>query len=153
MDMVSASCTVNKGDLPINIYWLRNGQKIFSNDGISISRTNQRISILSIESVRDRHAGNYSCVAENKAGLVELSADLWVNGIVPPDKHLQTDWNLIICVPIKKISFENAYPLLIPNLLSRYFASDIIFPLIVCFINILTDNTPVAPNYFQNKHF
>lgn len=82
MDMVSASCTVNKGDFPINIYWTRNGHKIFSNDGISISRTNQRISILSIESVRDRHAGNYSCVAENKAGSVELSADLWVNGTV-----------------------------------------------------------------------
>lgn len=82
MDMVSASCTVNKGDFPINIYWTRNGHKIFSNDGISISRTNQRISILSIESVRDRHVGNYSCVAENKAGLVELSAYLWVNGTV-----------------------------------------------------------------------
>lgn len=80
MDMVSASCTVNKGDLPLNIYWTRNGHKIFSNDGISISRTNQRISILSIESVRDRHVGNYSCVAENKAGIVELSAYLWVNG-------------------------------------------------------------------------
>lgn len=80
MDMVSASCTVNKGDLPINIYWTRNGVKQFSNDGISISRTNQRISVLSIESVRDRHAGNYTCIAENKAGVVELSIYLWVNG-------------------------------------------------------------------------
>lgn len=80
MDMVSASCTVNKGDLPVKIYWLRNGHPIFSNDGISISRTNQRISILSIESVRDRHSGNYSCIAENKAGSVNITTSLWVNG-------------------------------------------------------------------------
>lgn len=80
MDMVSASCTVNKGDLPIKITWTRNDRPIFSNDGISISRTNQRISILSIESVRDRHSGNYTCVAENAAGTVHFSASLHVNG-------------------------------------------------------------------------
>lgn len=82
MDMVSASCTVNKGDLPLKITWMRNDNLIFSNDGISISRTNQRISILSIESVRDRHSGNYTCIAENSAGSVNYSTPLWVNGIL-----------------------------------------------------------------------
>lgn len=82
MDMVSASCTVNKGDLPMKITWTRNGRQLFSNDGISISRTNQRISILSIESVRDRHSGNYSCVADNLAGSVNYTTSLWVNGIL-----------------------------------------------------------------------
>lgn len=62
MDMVSASCTVNKGDLPMKITWTRNNQSIYTNDGVSISRTNQRISILSIESVRDRHSGDYTCM-------------------------------------------------------------------------------------------
>lgn len=80
MDMVSASCTVNKGDLPLKITWMRNNQSIYSNDGISISRTNQRISILSIESVRDRHIGQYVCIAENSAGSVNYTASLWVNG-------------------------------------------------------------------------
>lgn len=85
MDMVSASCTVNKGDLPISIYWTRgDGQKIFSNDGISISRTNKRMSVLSIESVRDRHSGAYTCVAENEAGVVQHTAVLSVNGTFPP---------------------------------------------------------------------
>lgn len=82
MDMVSASCTVNKGDLPLNIIWKRNGRQLFSDDGISISRTNQRISILSIESVRDRHSGNYSCLAENLAGSVNYTKSLWVNGTI-----------------------------------------------------------------------
>lgn len=80
MDMVSASCTVNKGDLPLKITWMRNNQSIYSNDGVSISRTNQRISILSIESVRDRHSGSYTCIAENSGGSVNYTAPLWVNG-------------------------------------------------------------------------
>lgn len=80
MDMVSASCTVNKGDLPIKITWTRNNQSIYSNDGVSISRTNQRISILSIESVRDRHSGTYTCIAENSGGSVNYTTSLWVNG-------------------------------------------------------------------------
>lgn len=81
MDMVSASCTVNKGDLPVKISWQRDNRKLTSNDGISISRTNQRISILSIESVRGRHSGNYTCTAENAAGIVNYTASLRVNGI------------------------------------------------------------------------
>lgn len=80
MDMVSASCTVNKGDLPLKITWMRNNQSIYTNDGVSIQRTNQRISILSIESVRDRHSGNYSCIAENAGGVSSYTASLWVNG-------------------------------------------------------------------------
>ncbi|EDS26520.1 down syndrome cell adhesion molecule [Culex quinquefasciatus] len=81
MDMVSATCTVNKGDLPIEITWLLNGKRIYSNDGISVSRPNQRLSTLSIESVRDRHSGNYTCRANNPAGSVEYAAPLLVNVI------------------------------------------------------------------------
>ncbi|XP_058116716.1 cell adhesion molecule Dscam2 [Anopheles coustani] len=82
MDMVSATCTVNKGDLPIDIVWLLNGRKIYSNDGILISRPSPRLSTLSIESVRDRHSGNYSCIAMNHAGSMEHVSQLLVN--VPP---------------------------------------------------------------------
>lgn len=78
--MVTSSCTVNKGDFPIDIYWKFNGRRIASEGGITISRTNQRMSVLTIDSVRDRDAGNYTCVAQNKAGLVEQSAALAVNG-------------------------------------------------------------------------
>ena len=57
MDMVSAYCTVNKGDLPLDIYWTRNGGRVFTNDGLVVTRNSQRINVLSIESVRARHAG------------------------------------------------------------------------------------------------
>ena len=82
LDMVSASCTVNKGDLPIDIIWTNNDVKLFSNDGIVISRTNKRMSVLSIESVRARHVGNYTCIATNSAGVVQYSAELAVNGMI-----------------------------------------------------------------------
>lgn len=80
LDMVTASCAVNKGDLPLDISWRLNGQKMFTNDGVLVSRSSPRISVLSIESVRGRHAGNYSCVAENAAGTAEHTATLSVNG-------------------------------------------------------------------------
>lgn len=81
MDMVSAYCTVNKGDLPMQIRWSRDNQPIDGNsEGISVGRTNQRISVLSIESVRDVHSGNYTCTAENEAGRIQHTATLFVNG-------------------------------------------------------------------------
>lgn len=79
-DMVSAYCSVNKGDLPIDISWRLNDRRIFTNDGISITRSNQRSSVLSIESVRDRQAGNYTCVASNVARTAEYTTVLAVNG-------------------------------------------------------------------------
>nr|NP_001036481.1 down syndrome cell adhesion molecule 1, isoform BG [Drosophila melanogaster]ABI31032.1 down syndrome cell adhesion molecule 1, isoform BG [Drosophila melanogaster] len=82
LDMVSASCTVNKGDLPVDIYWTKNGGRVYTNDGLIVTRNSQRLSVLSIESVRARHAGNYSCVATNNAGAITQSAMLAVN--VPP---------------------------------------------------------------------
>lgn len=78
--MVSTSCTVNKGDLPLDIYWMRNGGRIYTNDGLVVMRNNQRLSVLSIESVRARHAGNYTCVASNSGGVTMSSAILRVNG-------------------------------------------------------------------------
>lgn len=91
LDMVSASCTVNKGDLPLDIYWIRNGGRIYTNDGLTVMRNNQRLSVLSIESVRARHAGNYTCVATNNGGAVTQSAILAINGYSNRmDSHLKT---------------------------------------------------------------
>uniref|UniRef100_A0A182WFX7 Down syndrome cell adhesion molecule n=1 Tax=Anopheles minimus TaxID=112268 RepID=A0A182WFX7_9DIPT len=78
-DMVTSSCTVNKGDFPIDIFWKFNDRRIASEDGITISRTNQRMSVLTIEAVRDQHSGNYTCVAQNRAGQVLQTALLQVN--------------------------------------------------------------------------
>lgn len=84
-EMVSAMCTVNKGDMPIDIAWLHfdtdgNEKRLATNDGVVITRTNQRISMLSIETVKARHRGNYTCIAKNRGGATQHSVSLFING-------------------------------------------------------------------------
>lgn len=80
-DMASVICTVHKGDFPIEVTWTLNGRNLEQVEGVSILRTNKRISQLSIDSVDAAHAGEYVCKATNEAGFVEHSAYLRVNGI------------------------------------------------------------------------
>ncbi|XP_043581136.1 Down syndrome cell adhesion molecule-like protein Dscam2 isoform X27 [Bombus pyrosoma] len=82
-DMVSATCSIMKGDFPVEIVWKFNDRVIGFNDpDITITRINKHMSALSIESVAARHAGEYTCVATNRAGNVSHSTTLAVN--VPP---------------------------------------------------------------------
>nr|XP_033326664.1 Down syndrome cell adhesion molecule-like protein Dscam2 isoform X32 [Megalopta genalis] len=83
-EAVSAVCTVVKGDLPIEVAWALNGEPItVKNHGdISISSTGNRVSLMTIEAVSGRHAGEYTCTASNAAGATSYSATLAVN--VPP---------------------------------------------------------------------
>ncbi|XP_041784487.1 Down syndrome cell adhesion molecule-like protein Dscam2 isoform X29 [Anopheles merus] len=78
----TVSCAVTKGDSPIEISWYFNSYRLYTNDGILITPGGQRVSVLTIESVQPRHAGNYTCIAKNPAGSAEHSAELMV--MVPP---------------------------------------------------------------------
>lgn len=74
---------VLKGDLPISVKWFLNNYPItIADESISIVKTSTRISQLSIESVQAKHRGVYKCVAENKAGIVNFSTELNVNGLL-----------------------------------------------------------------------
>ncbi|XP_018577214.1 Down syndrome cell adhesion molecule-like protein Dscam2 isoform X3 [Anoplophora glabripennis] len=81
-DMVSVTCTVNRGDFPIDIYWTLNNITVDKVDGVSVMRTKRRISQLSIDSIQADHSGEYTCHAKNSAGTAVHSAVLHVN--VPP---------------------------------------------------------------------
>lgn len=81
-DVVSATCTVNKGDFPIEIYWTLNNVTVDKVDDISVTRTNRKISQLSIDSVQADHSGEYTCHAKNSAGIAFHSTTLHVNGIL-----------------------------------------------------------------------
>lgn len=79
-DPVSLTCSLHKGDLPVNLSWLHNNISIGYNDGIIISKVGTRTSVVTIDSVNDEHRGMYTCIAENKAGLARASTKLNVNG-------------------------------------------------------------------------
>ncbi|XP_043269645.1 Down syndrome cell adhesion molecule-like protein Dscam2 isoform X2 [Venturia canescens] len=82
-DTVTATCTLIKGDNPMTIEWALNGAPINRDfPDINIVNTGKRVSLLTIEAVTARHAGEYTCTASNAAGATSSSAPLAVN--VPP---------------------------------------------------------------------
>ena len=86
-ESVSAMCSITKGDLPLKIWWTFKGDdddhpyNLTSNDGVVIMRSTQKMSVLSIEAVKARHRGNYTCHSQNKAGVSQHSAYLAINGL------------------------------------------------------------------------
>nr|XP_050869926.1 cell adhesion molecule Dscam2-like isoform X18 [Vespula vulgaris] len=81
-DTVTATCTVLKGDRPVQIEWALNGEPISRDRSDVWISTNERVSLLTIDAVTERHAGEYTCTASNVAGGTSYSASLAVN--VPP---------------------------------------------------------------------
>lgn len=65
----------------MDIAWAFNGVPISaeSTDQFSITK-GKRLSVLSIDAVAARHAGEYTCTASNKAGAASHTAALAVNG-------------------------------------------------------------------------
>lgn len=83
-DSTGIQCIIVKGDLPINIKWIRNNSPVVSGeDGIVVMKMSTKNSILNIASVDEAHRGFFKCVAENMAGFAEFSSELHVNGISP----------------------------------------------------------------------
>lgn len=79
-DSASLTCSVNKGNLPLNFNWLHNNISISNIKGVTVMRMNKKISTLSIDSVEAEHAGWYTCVVQNIAGTAIHSAKLNVIG-------------------------------------------------------------------------
>lgn len=64
----------------MTVQWYLSDQPAESLQGVSLSKLGKRINVLSIESVSGQHAGNYTCLAKNTAGMASHSATLVVNG-------------------------------------------------------------------------
>lgn len=79
-DYFSVQCSIMHGDAPLKIYWKFNDHIIESNNELLISNMGSRSSVLTIESIRDYHAGNYSCFGKNVAGMANHTVALVVNG-------------------------------------------------------------------------
>lgn len=78
--LARVSCVVFQGDLPLEITWTKDGQRISPDDGINISKFDDYSSILTIGSVTPKHTGNYTCDARNHASMSSHTAELIVNG-------------------------------------------------------------------------
>lgn len=80
-DSTATTCMISKGDQPLLIQWYLNDQSI-RNDyfGIQIMQMGPKLSALRIDSLNDKHRGNYTCEVKNKAGIAKFSAELKING-------------------------------------------------------------------------
>ncbi|KAK0078522.1 hypothetical protein PV326_009304, partial [Microctonus aethiopoides] len=102
-DMVSATCSIVKGDFPVEIVWRHNGHDIDSNNpDITITRINKHMSAISIESVAARHAGDYTCIATNRAGNVSHSTSLAILPFAFGDEPANSDDAVSVTCSISK---------------------------------------------------
>lgn len=81
-ESVSLSCSVLTGDLPINITWFLNEKNVRDIEDIITSNLGKRGSSLAIDSVSAKHAGNFTCLAQNRAGNASFTSELIVNGLL-----------------------------------------------------------------------
>lgn len=80
--MIVVICSVTKGDMPLDIKWYFGDDIVESNaNGVVLSNT-KRTSQLTIESVSHQNQGNYTCIVQNAAGVMNHTAALFVNGIL-----------------------------------------------------------------------
>ncbi|KAJ8924819.1 hypothetical protein NQ315_000973 [Exocentrus adspersus] len=76
-------CGVSKGDPPLVVSWLKDGQPLTPNLGVNVSALDPYSSLLSISSLDSRHSGDFTCVASNPASEVRYTAKLQVKGNNP----------------------------------------------------------------------
>jgi len=90
-------CSVTDGDLPIHLHWYRDDRLLIpgtdglaANGDVSITEIGNYESVLRIDDLRPEHNANYTCVAENFAGLVQHSLTLKVKGTTKNSQYLST---------------------------------------------------------------
>ena len=74
-------CLVTNGDLPLTIEWRKDGGPVDTD--VSLQQLGEFTSLLSIDSLKQHHAGNYTCLATNSAAQSTHSSRLLVNGNQP----------------------------------------------------------------------
>ncbi|XP_028968106.1 Down syndrome cell adhesion molecule-like protein Dscam2 [Galendromus occidentalis] len=75
-------CNIARGDQPISIKWLKNGQPLNSGAQLQVRTLDTFSLALVIDSLNPAHNGNYTCMASNDAAVVNSTAQLLVH--VPP---------------------------------------------------------------------
>lgn len=81
-ETIVATCSVTKGDVPLDIKWYFNGLLVLSGAKGAVLSHSKRTTQLSIESVSHENQGNYTCIVKNQVGETNYTAALYVNGII-----------------------------------------------------------------------
>ncbi|KAG1653799.1 Down syndrome cell adhesion molecule [Nymphon striatum] len=77
---VTLMCSVSVGDRPISKHWVKDGNPIPQDLGITITEANV-FSALVINSIQQIHSGNYTCIATNQVGSDNKSASIRVKDL------------------------------------------------------------------------
>lgn len=80
---LSVLCVITSGDLPVSISWLKDGQLLspqLAQARKIVIKSDDDQSTLKFQSVKLEHAGNYTCMARNRAGTQSHTAPLVVHG-------------------------------------------------------------------------
>lgn len=82
-------CTIVAGDLPIRVAWLKNGVPLTSKSAknVRITQLDDVMVMLTLSSLTVEDSGNYTCKAENSAGVATFTAPLFVKGVLEDDKN------------------------------------------------------------------
>lgn len=67
--------------MPVVFSWMFSGKPIIQDQNINIAAVGKKVSVLNIDNINEEQAGNYTCIATNKAGIASYSSELVVKGI------------------------------------------------------------------------
>jgi len=84
-------CGVSRGDPPLKLIWLKDGDPLPDLLGANVTMLDQYSSLLSIPSLSATHSGEYTCVAKNPAAEIKYTALLQVKGSVLAYPSTQTN--------------------------------------------------------------
>uniref|UniRef100_A0A1B0A6X7 Ig-like domain-containing protein n=1 Tax=Glossina pallidipes TaxID=7398 RepID=A0A1B0A6X7_GLOPL len=74
-------CGVSRGDPPLKLLWLKDGEPLPDLLGANVTMLDQYSSLLSIPSLSASHSGEYTCVAKNPAAEIKYTAVLQTSRI------------------------------------------------------------------------
>ena len=74
-----ALCSVEKGSTPLFFQWIKNGEKIISNENVKIEMSDSFANIV-IANVKRSDSGNYTCNVKNAFGSDTYTVNLVVRG-------------------------------------------------------------------------